>query len=60
MVPRLIADDDDLRRFSCFKDKNSPILKGWRKEIFGNDALALREGRLTIGYDPQAREIKFL
>ena len=60
VVPRLIADDDDLRRFSCFKDKNSPILKGWRKEIFGNDALALREGRLTIGYDPQAREIKFL
>lgn len=59
-MPRLIADDDDLRRFSCFKDKNSPILKGWRKEIFGNDALALREGRLTIGYDPQAREIKFL
>lgn len=51
VVAKLIATDDDLRNFSAYHDKNNPILKGWRKELFGNQALALREGRLNIGYD---------
>lgn len=51
VAAKLIASDDDLKNFSAGKDKNTPFLKGWRKEIFGNKALALREGRLSIRYD---------
>lgn len=51
VVAKLIATDDDLKNFSAYNDKNNPILKGWRKELFGNQALALREGQLSISYD---------
>lgn len=57
VVAKLIATDDDLRRFSAHRDKNNPILKGWRKELFGNQALALREGLLSIRYDKQHHKI---
>lgn len=57
VVAKLIANDDDLKNFSIFNDHHSPILKGWRREIFGVDALALREGRLNMGYDPEKKEI---
>lgn len=57
VVAKLIATDDDLKRFSAHNDKNNPILKGWRKELFGKQALALREGRLSIGYDNTGHRI---
>lgn len=57
VVAKLIASDDELKQFSGFHDKNNPILKGWRKELFGNKALALRDGRLHIGYDNKHRHI---
>lgn len=51
VVAKLIASDDDLKRFATFKDRNNPILKGWRKELFGNRAIELRNGKLSIRYD---------
>ena len=51
VVAKLIATDDDLKNFSSYQDKNNPILKGWRKELFGHQALALRDGLLRIGYN---------
>lgn len=57
VVAKLIASDDDLKRFSTYHDEQNPILKGWRKELFGNQAIALREGRLSIGYDKQHHHI---
>jgi ribonuclease D len=51
VVARLIADDDELREFSAFKDKNNPLLKGWRLDIFGRDALELRDGHLSISFN---------
>lgn len=57
VVPRLIISDEDLRRFSSFKDKNCPILKGWRRKVFGEDALELRQGHITIGFNPETKRI---
>lgn len=51
VVAKLIASDDDLKRFATFKDRNNPILKGWRKELFGSRAIELRNGKLSIRYD---------
>lgn len=59
VVPKLIASDEDLRRFASFKDRGNPLLKGWRKELFGDQALALREGKLSISYDNAKRSIRF-
>ena len=57
VVARLIATDDELKAFSAFKDKHNPILKGWRYEIFGKDAEALRDGRLSIRFDKNKNKI---
>lgn len=53
VAAKMIASDDDIKRLACFSDRNNPVLKGWRKEIFGEDALALRNGCLTISYNNQ-------
>ncbi len=57
VVAKLIASEEDLRNLSVFADKHNPVLKGWRFELFGKEALALREGRLTIGYNPNKKTI---
>lgn len=59
VVARLIASDDDLKLFSVGRDKHNPILKGWRMEIFGHDALALRAGELMLGFNPESKKIEF-
>ena len=59
VVARLIAHDDDLKEFASAKnDARNPILKGWRKEIFGEAALALRSGKTSISYNPKSHKIE--
>ena len=57
VVAKLIADDDELKMLASFKDKNNPVLKGWRHDIFGRMAVELRSGRLSISFDPQKKSI---
>lgn len=59
VVARLIASDDDLHALSTFNDEGSPILSGWRHEIFGRHANNLREGKTSIVFNPQSRKIEF-
>lgn len=59
VVPRLIAGDSDLQKLAAYKDKDNPILAGWRRDIFGSEALKLRNGELTIRYNPGHKEIEF-
>ena len=58
VIPRLIASDDDLKRLAVFSDRKNPVLRGWRFEIFGRDAVALREGKLSISYDAEHHRIE--
>ena len=58
VIPRLIASDDDLKRLAVFSDRKNPVLRGWRFEIFGRDAVALREGKLSISYDAERHRIE--
>lgn len=48
VAPRLVADTDDLERLASGDDDGVAALHGWRAEVFGNDALRLREGKLAI------------
>lgn len=60
VVAKLIASDDDLKHLAVSANNENPILKGWRLEIFGTDALALRKGELSISYNPTKRNIELL
>ena len=60
VVARLIASDTDIQKLAAFKDKNNPTLIGWRQEIFGLQALKLRNGDLSVRYSPEQKDIEFV
>ena len=51
VAPRLVADSEDLERLAIGDDDGIAALHGWRAEVFGRDAIALREGRLAIALE---------
>jgi ribonuclease D len=51
VAPRLIANADDIERLAAHEDEGVAALHGWREEVFGRDALALREGKLAIALE---------
>jgi ribonuclease D len=48
VAPRLIADTDDLERIASDGAGDVPALKGWRRQLFGEDALKLKRGELAL------------
>jgi len=48
VAPRLIASADDLDRIAADDNANVPALQGWRRELFGEQALALKAGRVAL------------
>ncbi|HEY5048670.1 MAG TPA: ribonuclease D [Rhizomicrobium sp.] len=51
VAPRLIADTDDIERLAAHEDDGVAALHGWRAEVFGNDARALRDGKLALALE---------
>jgi ribonuclease D len=51
VAARLIARSDDLEALAAGVRKNLNILRGWRYEQFGKDALDLVEGRLAFAIE---------
>ena len=48
VAPKLIADAEDLERIAVDHEPDVPALKGWRRELFGEDALRLKRGELAL------------
>jgi ribonuclease D len=48
VAQKLVATSADLERIAADDDADVPALHGWRREVFGNDALALKHGRLAL------------
>lgn len=49
VAPKLLADTEDLERLASEAEPDVRCLAGWRREVFGEDALALKQGRLALG-----------
>jgi ribonuclease D len=48
VAPRLIADMDDLERIAVETSPDVSALRGWRRELFGEDALRLKRGEIAL------------
>lgn len=48
VAPRLIADADELERIAAEDEPDVLALKGWRRQLFGEDALRLKRGELAL------------
>jgi ribonuclease D len=51
VAAKIVATVDDLERIAADDDADVPALKGWRRELFGEKALALKRGRLALAVD---------
>jgi ribonuclease D len=51
VAPRMIANADDIERLAAHEDEGVNALHGWRADVFGRDAIALREGKLAVAIE---------
>lgn len=51
VAPKLIATSDELEEIARCESEDAPVLRGWRRKLFGDDALALKRGELALSID---------
>ena len=51
VAPKLVASSDDIDRLAAEDGPDLPVLHGWRHEVFGADAQALKQGRIALGVE---------
>ena len=49
VAPKLVASSDDIDRLSVEDHPDVPALSGWRRRVFGEDALSLKGGKVALG-----------
>lgn len=48
LAPRLLANAADIEAIAADDEADTPALRGWRREVFGERALALKHGRIAL------------
>ncbi|BAI72266.1 ribonuclease D [Azospirillum sp. B510] len=48
VAAKLVASSADLEALAADDDADVPAMQGWRRELFGNDALALKHGKIGL------------
>ncbi|MGI6244374.1 MAG: ribonuclease D [Pseudochelatococcus sp.] len=51
VAPKILATVDDLEAIATDDDADVPALQGWRRALFGEQALKLKHGRLAIAIE---------
>jgi len=51
VAAKVIATVDDLERIAADDTADVPALTGWRRELFGDKALALKHGKLALAME---------
>ena len=51
VAAKVIATVDELERIAADDEANVPALKGWRRELFGEKALRLKQGQLALAVE---------
>ena len=55
VAPKLVATNADIQQF--IQTGDAPFLKGWRQKVFGEAALAMQAGNLSISFDTSSGNI---
>jgi len=51
VAPKIIATVDDLEAVALDDEADVPMLKGWRRQLFGEKALALKSGSVSLAVE---------
>lgn len=57
VATRLIANAHDIERLAREKDPDIAALRGWRRELFGEQALRLKDGKLALAASPKGVQV---
>ncbi len=51
VAPKLVANSEDIDRLATEQEPDVACASGWRADVFGADAMALKSGKLALGVD---------
>ena len=51
VATKVLATADDLERLAARDDADVPALKGWRRKMFGEQALELKRGEIALAFE---------
>ncbi len=54
---KVIANADDLEKIAADDEADVPALKGWRRELFGEQALELKRGEIALGFEDKKIQV---
>jgi len=57
VAPKLVANTADLEAIAMDDDADVPALHGWRREVFGETALAVKHGRVALAIKGRGLEV---
>jgi ribonuclease D len=60
VASRLVANSSDIDAIAADDDADVPALRGWRRDLFGEDALRLKHGRLGLGFCTDGRRLRLI
>ncbi|SIS71646.1 ribonuclease D [Insolitispirillum peregrinum] len=58
VAQKLVASSDDLEQIALDDEADVLALKGWRREIFGKDAIDLKHGRLALALSKDGKHVE--
>ncbi len=60
VASKLVANAADVEAIAADDAADVPALHGWRRELFGEDALKLKHGRLGLGFCTDGRRLRLV
>jgi ribonuclease D len=60
VAQRLIASSADIELIAADDDAKVPALEGWRRELFGEDALRLKHGRIALALAENGKGLRLI
>lgn len=60
VAQKLVANTADIEAIAADDNAKVPALHGWRRELFGDDALKLKHGRLGLGFCTDGRRLRLV
>ncbi|MFD2233346.1 ribonuclease D [Phaeospirillum tilakii] len=60
VASRLVANAADLDAIAADDAADVPALRGWRRELFGEDALRLKNGQIGLGFCKDDRRLQVI
>ncbi|MBI3446690.1 MAG: ribonuclease D, partial [Magnetospirillum sp.] len=60
VASKLLANSADIDAIAADDNADVPALHGWRRELFGEDALKLKHGRLGLGFCTDGKRLRMV